>query len=783
MALAAGTKLGSYEVLSQIGAGGMGEVYQAHDTKLGRDVAIKVLPEVFAHDPERLSRFQREAKMLAALNHPNIATIFGLEHSDGVQYLVMELVSGETLQERVKREGAVPIEEALTIAKQIAEALEAAHEKGIIHRDLKPANVKVTPEGKVKVLDFGLAKAFAGDATSEDIGNSPTLSMAATMQGVILGTAAYMSPEQARGKSVDKRTDIWAFGVVLCELLTARQIFRGETFSDTIAAILEREPDWKALPPATPPKIRDLLQRCLQKDAQRRLRDLGDARIEIEEALASKEASRRYERTSEARAAPEAIESDFTACTRPLASIAVLPFVFLSEVEERKALSLGFADALITMLGNLEDVAVAPTSAILNFAPGANPAQVCRNLEVRYVLLGNVQKLGAQWRVSIQLFDGTTQKTTFSEKYDFKLENVFDVQDEIGRRVVESLQSRFSLAAPHSRCRYSSDPEAYGEFMAGLRDSTSDRRETMDSAIHNLSNAVECDPGFALAHATLSYMCTNVYFVDPQRAWMEKAEHHCQRALALDPALPEGHLARAWILWSPEKNFQHAAAIAALEQVLAAQPNFERAHNRMSAICWHIGRMEEARMAHGLARRSNPRTRTFNLQVIDLYSGDFARAEEAAKIWLGEAPGNVYGRNYSAQCALLNGNLELAGQRLAEGLKQLPDEPMTVSLQGLLHARRNQTGLALEWVRKALDSPRSFGHIHHAYHQIACVYAVLGDTGKAMAWLERTIETGFPCWSFFRIDPHLESLREKPEFKRLVGDLEQKYAALKIQIL
>src|ERR1017187_5791634 len=191
MPLSTGTKLGTYEVRSAIGAGGMGEVYQAHDTKLGRDVAIKVLPEAFAHDPERLSRFQREAKMLASLNHPNIATIHGLEQSGSTSYLVMELVAGETLQERVKREGAVPVEEALAIAKQIAEALEAAHEKGIIHRDLKPANVKLTPEGKVKVLDFGLAKAFAGDASTEDLGNSPTLSMA-TMQGVILGTAAYM---------------------------------------------------------------------------------------------------------------------------------------------------------------------------------------------------------------------------------------------------------------------------------------------------------------------------------------------------------------------------------------------------------------------------------------------------------------------------------------------------------------------------------------------------------------------------------------------------------------
>src|SRR5882672_6114736 len=218
MTLAAGTRLGSYEVVAQIGAGGMGEVYQAHDSKLGRDVAIKVLPEAFAHDPERLSRFQREAKMLAALNHPNIATIHGLEQSGGTSYLVMELVSGETLAERVKA-GPLGVEEALKVAVQIAEALEAAHEKNIIHRDLKPANVKVTPEGKVKVLDFGLAKAFEGDIPTADMSNSPTLSRAATMQGVILGTAAYMSPEQAKGKAVDKRTDIWAFGCVLYELL------------------------------------------------------------------------------------------------------------------------------------------------------------------------------------------------------------------------------------------------------------------------------------------------------------------------------------------------------------------------------------------------------------------------------------------------------------------------------------------------------------------------------------------------------------------------------------
>jgi len=286
MTIAAGTRLGSYEVVAQIGAGGMGEVYRAHDTKLARDVAIKVLPANFVNDPERLSRFQREARMLAALNHPNIATIYGLEQSGELACLVMELVPGETLAERVKA-GPLPIEEALKIAVQIAEALEAAHEKQIIHRDLKPANVKVTPEGKVKVLDFGLAKAFAGDATTEDIGNSPTLSMAATMQGVILGTAAYMSPEQAKGKAVDKRTDIWAFGCVLYELLTGKQAFHGEDITEILAAVVLKEPAFDALPANISPSIRVLLRRCLRKDRRQRTPDAATIRIEIEDAIAA----------------------------------------------------------------------------------------------------------------------------------------------------------------------------------------------------------------------------------------------------------------------------------------------------------------------------------------------------------------------------------------------------------------------------------------------------------------------------------------------------------------
>src|SRR5919204_295929 len=284
MSIAIGSRLGPYEIVGSLGAGGMGEVYRARDTRLHREVAIKVLPDLFAADPERLGRFEREAKTLAALNHTHIAQIYGFEQSGHTSALVMELVEGEDLAQRIAR-GAIPLDEALAIARQIADALEAAHEQSIIHRDLKPANIKLRADGTVKVLDFGLAKAAAPDALA-DAANSPTFMAAATQVGVILGTAAYMAPEQARGKAADKRVDIWAFGCVLYEMLTATQAFAGETATDMLASVVNREPDWTGLPVATPSSVRHLLQRCLIKDPKRRLRDIGEARLAIEEALA-----------------------------------------------------------------------------------------------------------------------------------------------------------------------------------------------------------------------------------------------------------------------------------------------------------------------------------------------------------------------------------------------------------------------------------------------------------------------------------------------------------------
>jgi Tol biopolymer transport system component len=287
VALTPSSRIGPYEVLAPLGAGGMGEVFLAKDTRLGREVAIKALPDAFAHDPERLARFEREARLLASLKHPNIAAIYGLEEADGRRYLILEYVPGPTLADRLAS-GPLPLDETLEVCAQIAAGVEAAHENGVVHRDLKPANVKLTPSGEVKVLDFGLAKSGAGAASSSglDLSHSPTVANQATTAGMILGTAAYMSPEQARGRPVDRRTDIWSFGCVLYECLTRKPLYEGETVSDLIARILEREPDWSALPAATPVSVRELLRRCLMKDPRERLRDIGEARLTLVHAAA-----------------------------------------------------------------------------------------------------------------------------------------------------------------------------------------------------------------------------------------------------------------------------------------------------------------------------------------------------------------------------------------------------------------------------------------------------------------------------------------------------------------
>jgi tRNA A-37 threonylcarbamoyl transferase component Bud32 len=388
VALTPGSRLGAYEIVSPLGVGGMGEVYRAADSRLKRQVAVKILPPLPAADPDRLARFQREAEVLASLNHPGIAAIYGVEEAEGTTALVMELVEGEDLAERIAR-GPIPLDEALPIAKQIAEALEAAHERGIIHRDLKPANIKLRADGAVKVLDFGLAK-LAEVPAADLIAQSPTITSPTLLSaaGVVLGTAAYMSPEQARGQIADKRSDIWAFGVVVFEMLTGHRLFAGDTISDTLASVLKTEPDWSALPIAAPPRLRGLLRWCLEKNPKRRLRDIGDARRQIEDLIggAPDEAAVAADRHSAAawrRALPWAITA---ACALALVAVVLLwaPWRTPAAAKvQRVSIDIG-VDASMTSTA-LDALAISATGDVVAFVaqsgPTSHPQLYLRRLE------------------------------------------------------------------------------------------------------------------------------------------------------------------------------------------------------------------------------------------------------------------------------------------------------------------------------------------------------------------------------------------------------------------
>jgi len=747
-----GTRVGPYELLAPIGVGGMGEVYRARDTRIGRDVAIKFPADRF------VGRFDLEMRAVAALNHPNICTLYDV----GPNYFVTELVEGETLRGWLMRRPGT--DQRLAVSRQILEALGAAHRAGFVHRDLKPQNIMVRSDGYVKVLDFGLAKRIAESPFWPSDG-TPTAEV--TLAGHIAGTTAYMSPEQIQGLAVDGRSDLFAFGIILYEMLTGAHPWPRDSAVDTLHAILHDEPPTDPIPSDTSAELISVVRKLLSKNPSDRYHS-ADAALQ---ALAGRRGS-------------DTLELEAVCATPVIASIAVLPFVVLGDVNERQALSLGFADALTTILGNQDTISVAPTSAIIRYAAGTDPARVCRDLGVRYTLQGSLQTFGSQRRISLQLFDATTERITFAEKHDFRFEDIFDVQDEIGRRVVRALERRLPLTVAKSRDRYSSNPEAYDELMAGLRGSYTNTLEELETAIGHLRRAVERDPGFALAHAWLSQVSMQIYnSFDPQLLWLQRSEEHCERALELDPELPEAHWAKAVILWSPAKNFQHAEAIAALERVLTAQPNFDRAHNRMSAICTHIGRLEEARIAHDLAMRSNPRNLSYNLEFISICAGDFRRAEALGEAWLREAPGHRFALWYHAQPPLLLGQLDVAATRLSTALTRYPDEPLILSLQGVLHACRGEREPALAYLRRALDAPQLFGHTHHTFEQIAWAHSLLGDTDRAFAWLQRSIDTGNPCWPFFRIHPHFENLRDEPRFDQLMAHLERKYTALPIRRL
>ncbi|HYA97050.1 MAG TPA: lysine decarboxylase transcriptional regulator CadC, partial [Methylomirabilota bacterium] len=503
-------------------------------------------------------------------------------------------------------------------------------------------------------------------------------------------------------------------------------------------------------------------------------------RTDLEQILGKalkKTAAERYATASDLLADLRAASSGQGAVVETEKAIGVPPFVFLTAVEDKESLSLGFADALITTLGRVEGLRVPPTAAIVRYAGENDPQRISRELGVRYVLQGSIQRLGDQWRVSIQVLDAQARKTVFSEKYDFKLSHVFEVQDEIARQVAEALLQRFQVGNLKSRQRYSSDSRAYGAYLHGLDASYSEAPENVDLAIRCFTEAIERDPHFALAHAMLAHASSSRYFgYEPRYKWLQLAEKHCARALQLDSQLPEAIMARAYLLWTPQKNFPHFEAIRELRKAIAMQPNLDHAYNRLGTILAHIGQLRASQEAFMTARRINPQNfGNTNLIQCYVWGGQYARAAQELETCRRLRPTNKYYLWFRPQPALLLGELENAAKWVGEAVEAYPDEPMMVSLQGLVQARLGRKDLARLAAERACASPHSFGHTHHAHYQIACIYAVLGETQLAMHWLERAVAGGFPCWPFFLRDPNLEELRGLPDFQELVAGLRSEF--------
>jgi eukaryotic-like serine/threonine-protein kinase len=599
MPLAAGSKFGVYSILGPLGSGGMGEVYRAFDTRLGREVAVKTLPEAFSGDPERLARFEREARMLAALNHPAIAAIYGLEEADGVRLIVMELVPGDTLSEKLSH-GPLPLDEALKIARQIADALEAAHERGIIHRDLKPANIKVTPEGRVKVLDLGLAKAFdaKGTGSEPDLELSPTLVSDGTQPGVILGTAEFMSPEQARGKPVDKRTDIWSFGCVLYELLTGRRIFGGETASDVLAAILTAEPRWDLLPRDTPPRIRELLRRLLEKDPNRRLRDVGDAGIEIDQARETLRGTpvpvpipppvspprvsgkRMAAIGAAALAAIAALTILWFASRRAPAPapgstvrfLAVLPFKDLSGQPDGQLLGDAFAETMSARLSRVPGLQVVTPRATNEFSAGEKDFErVARSTGANLILAGAIQRAGDQLRITCSLVRAPDGVHVGGDEVTTRASDIFGAQDRLAESVLSWLGAKRggqSPARPGAVLLSSAAQESYLKAIGALRQY--DVPESIATAVRILTDLDQKHPDSPLILAALGRAYLNQFEITRDPASAERAIAACEAARKLNDRLPEVHTTLGQVLKMTGKP---AEATEEFERALAAQPS------------------------------------------------------------------------------------------------------------------------------------------------------------------------------------------------------------------
>ncbi len=805
-----GHRFNHYQVLALLGMGGMGKVYLAEDTRLGRKVALKLLPAAFTQDQERVRRFKQEARAASSLNHPNILTIHEIGEAsteeDGAHYIVSEFVEGETLR-ALMQGGQLDLGKAVAIAEQVASALSVAHEAGIIHRDIKLENVMARPDGLVKVLDFGLAKLTEAPAPSADSAAS-TLGTLSTASGLVMGTVSYMSPEQARGQKVDHRTDIFSLGVVLYEMLAGRRPFEGATMSDVIAALLSAEPPplGRHCAEATV-ELERIVSKCLAKDREARYRT-------AEELIAELKALRSGSQM-EGAAAPRRIESSrerFASWRWPVVaaiaaililglvyflvwrgapaaqpdqikSLAVLPLENLSGDPAQNYFADGMTEALIAGLAKVGALRVSSRTSVLQYQRTRKPlADIARELNVDAVVEGSVQRYGERVKITARLIHAPTERHLWAETYERDLRDALALQNEIARAVIQQIQIKLT---PQEQTRLSSarpvNPTAYDDYLRGRFYANRQNKADNETAISMLERAVAIDPTFAAALAELAqaYVWRFFLFTPDETQWEEKAFVAVEKALSLDPDLAAAHLARGRLLWTPANHFPHEQAIQEYRRALALNPSLDEAQNQLALVYSHIGAFDQALQELQKAVAVNPSNNLAQFRIGEtlVFQGKYEQGLTVLRKSPREA-NPVLLTSVTATALLHLGRRDEAAAIVEEFLRDHPGNTnvgLFTSIQALLAALDGEENKAEDKIRSAIEKGKGFGHFHHTAYNIACAYAVMKKAEPAIKWLQAAADDGFPCYPLFERDPYLDRLRNDPRFIALMVKLKEQW--------
>lgn len=737
-------QIGQYRIIARLGQGGMGEIFAARDERLNRTVAVKFVANAKMDSEDSRRMFLREARAAAALDHPFICIVHDVLEHNGQPVIVMERVEGETLQALISR-GALPADQVVRYAKEIAEALGAAHARGIVHRDIKASNIMLTPSGHVKVMDFGLAVILTPSAEDATAHVSEELSTR------VAGTLPYMAPEVLRGDPPTPSADIYALGVVLYEMATGRRPFAGKTDAALISDILERQP----VPPrhlnaVVPRSLDDLIVRLLAKEPARR------PAIEAVESELSEMASGQKQKKQR--------------------SLAVLPFHSLSVDAENAQLGIALADATTSELALVRSLLVRPTAAILRYQTAVDPIVAARELGVDAVVTGTVQRAGSRLRVTVQLISAAEERPLWSTKIDATLDDIFAMQDEVSRKIVEALQLELT---PGDEQRLAKRVQATGDVLdLVLRGRVALLRETVadvNTSIECFEQARDLEPKNPLPLLGLSDAYTRLAFTwDPEGGWWERAKAMCDRALELDPDIPEGRYMRGRLAWTPQAGFQHETAIREMVAALAERPNLNEGFDWLATILFHVGLMEEGRAQFARAMSISPddptaRGHSINLEML---TGNYDAAIHLAKE-MGKGMETSWAEYVMSLAQMHLGDIAAAEKTLDAAARKFPAHILFHSASAILAALKRDAASAERAIQRTVQNQRRYGHFHHAQFDVASALAILGRTDESIEWLTAAVRDGFPCLPAVEGEPFLESLRTDPRYVELVAEVRQ----------